>query len=155
MLIALPVLPLDASTIVSPGRSRPSRSARSIMYFAMRALTEPDGLRNSSLTHTSSTRTSGVLPIASRIVVLHASVSMTVMAHLVSARDLRTGTRDYRVVPVRRLGRVLPMGQLTPVPWSHAATLSGLASIHFLAASSSFMFSLAMYSATLFWSSLV
>ena len=38
MLIAFPVLPLLASTMVSPGRSSPSRSARSIMYLAMRAV---------------------------------------------------------------------------------------------------------------------
>src|SRR5215468_1158827 len=50
MLIAFPVLPLLASTMVSPGRSSPSRSARSIMYFAMRALIDPEGLRYSSLT---------------------------------------------------------------------------------------------------------
>src|SRR6266487_3508591 len=52
MLIAFPVLPLLASTMVSPGRSSPSRSARSIMYLAIRALIDPDGLRNSSLTQT-------------------------------------------------------------------------------------------------------
>src|SRR5579859_4478715 len=68
MLIALPVLPLLASTMVSPGRNSPSRSARSIMYLAIRALIDPDGLRNSSLTQIPSTMTSGVLPIASRIV---------------------------------------------------------------------------------------
>src|SRR6266567_3029122 len=68
MLIAFPVLPLLASTMVSPGRSSPSRSARSIMYLAMRALMDPEGLRYSSLAHIPSTMTSGVLPIASRIV---------------------------------------------------------------------------------------
>ncbi len=68
MLIAFPVLPLLASTMVSPGRSSPSRSARSIMYLAMRALIDPDGLRYSSLTHIPSTMTSGVSPIASKIV---------------------------------------------------------------------------------------
>src|SRR5580765_5757072 len=68
MLIAFPVLPLLASTMVSPGRSSPSRSARSIMYFAMRALIDPEGLRYSSLAHIPSTMTSGVSPIASKIV---------------------------------------------------------------------------------------
>ena len=68
MLIAFPVLPLLASTMVSPGRSSPSRSARSIMYLAMRALIDPEGLRYSSLTQIPSTMISGVLPIASRIV---------------------------------------------------------------------------------------
>src|SRR6266498_3554406 len=68
MLIAFPVLPLLASTMVSPGRSSPSRSARSIMYLAIRALMDPEGLRYSSLAHIPSTMTRGVLPIASRIV---------------------------------------------------------------------------------------
>jgi hypothetical protein len=68
MLIAFPVLPLLASTMMSPGRSSPSRSARSIMYLAMRALIDPDGFRYSSLTQIPSTMISGVLPIASRIV---------------------------------------------------------------------------------------
>src|SRR5437762_732441 len=68
MLIAFPVLPLLASTMVSPGRSSPSRSARSIMYLAMRALIDPEGLRYSSLTHIPSTMTRGVSPIASKIV---------------------------------------------------------------------------------------
>src|ERR1019366_5266845 len=67
MLIAFPVLPLLASTMVSPGRSSPSRSARSIMYLAMRALIDPEGFRYSSLTQIPSTMISGVLPIASRI----------------------------------------------------------------------------------------
>src|SRR5690349_18859225 len=71
MLIALPVLPLLASTIVSPGRSSPSRSARSIMYLAIRSFTDPDGLRYSSLTQIPSTCTSGVPPIASKIVLRH------------------------------------------------------------------------------------
>src|SRR6476619_7214365 len=67
MLIALPVLPLLASTMVSPGRSSPSRSARSIMYLAMRALIDPEGLRYSSLTQIPSAMISGVLPIGYRI----------------------------------------------------------------------------------------
>src|ERR1039457_809136 len=68
MLSAFPVLPLLASTIVSPGCSSPSRSARSIRYLATRALIDPDGLRNSSLAQIPSTSISGVSPIASRIV---------------------------------------------------------------------------------------
>src|ERR1044072_21161 len=64
MLIAFPVLPLLASTIVSPGRSSPSRSARSIMYVAIRALIDPDGLRNSSLTQRPFRRRRGEPPTA-------------------------------------------------------------------------------------------
>ena len=46
---ALPVLPLVASTMVSPSCSSPSPSARSIMYFAILALMDPDGFKYSSL----------------------------------------------------------------------------------------------------------
>jgi hypothetical protein len=46
---ALPVLPLVASTMVSPSESNPSLSAFSTMYLAMRAFMEPEGLRYSSL----------------------------------------------------------------------------------------------------------
>src|SRR5918999_819992 len=63
--MALPVLPLEASTIVSPGLRRPSLSAFSNMYLAMRAFIDPDGLRYSSLAHTPSKRTSGVFPMPS------------------------------------------------------------------------------------------
>src|SRR5689334_12530273 len=66
--MALPVLPLLDSTMVSPGRSKRSRSARSIMYLAIRSLTDPDGLRYSSLTQIPSTWTNGVPPIASKTV---------------------------------------------------------------------------------------
>ena len=75
MDIALPVLPLEASTIVSPGRSRSSASAFSIMYFAMRALIEPDGFRCSSLTQMPSIRIRGVLPIASRMLPVAAAAT--------------------------------------------------------------------------------
>src|SRR5262249_16267650 len=68
MLIAFPVLPLLASTMVSPGRSSPSRSARSIMYFAMRALIDPEGLRYSTFTHIPSTPPRGASPLAPRTV---------------------------------------------------------------------------------------
>src|SRR3546814_1424633 len=64
---ALPVLPLVASTIVSPGLSRPCCSAFSTMYQAMRALIEPEGFMNSSLANTPSISSSGVSPMASRI----------------------------------------------------------------------------------------
>jgi len=60
--------------IMSPGFRRPSRSAASIMYFAMRSLLLPMGFMNSSfakvstgrLSTTRRSRTSGVLPMASR-----------------------------------------------------------------------------------------
>jgi hypothetical protein len=68
MLNALPVLPLLASTMVSPGWSSPSRSARSTIQRAIRALMEPEGFRNSSLVQMPSISMRGVPPIASRIV---------------------------------------------------------------------------------------
>ncbi len=43
------MLPLVASTMVSPRLKRRSSSARSIMYFAILALIEPDGFKYSSL----------------------------------------------------------------------------------------------------------
>ncbi len=108
MLIALPVLPLEASTMVSPGRSSPSRSARAMMYSAIRALIDPEGLRYSSFTHTSSMRSSGVSPMASRIV----------------------------SPPLTRSSRRPAIGLSSLRHLSQASTLSGLASTHFLAASS-------------------
>ncbi len=70
-----PVLPLVGSTIVPPGRSRPSRSAATIISSAGRSLDEPPGLPvsifiASTLGICSSSlirfiRTRGVLPIRS------------------------------------------------------------------------------------------
>src|SRR3954452_13827421 len=70
-----PVLPPVYSTTVSPAESSPSRSAPSIIASAMRSFIEPLGFRYSSFTQSSapfdgthdSRRTSGVLPIASRM----------------------------------------------------------------------------------------
>src|SRR5215469_9670595 len=105
MLIAFPVLPLLASTMVSPGRSSPSRSARSIMYFAMRALIDPEGLRYSSLTQIPSTMTSGVSPIASRIVPLPSRAARAaepaLLVAFISAPSIagHWSTGPYRVDP--------------------------------------------------------
>ena len=74
----MPVLPEVGSTItVSPGRMRPSASSASIIATPMRSLTLASGLKNSSLSSRSApipssatrrgTRTSGVLPIVSRM----------------------------------------------------------------------------------------
>src|SRR5215471_13644784 len=70
----MPVLPDVGSTIVAPGLSRPFSSASSIMARAMRSLTLPPGLRDSTFASTSAepsgttrlSRTSGVLPMRSR-----------------------------------------------------------------------------------------
>jgi len=63
-----PVLPLVASTMVPPGFNCPLRSASSMIEMPMRSLTEPPGLKNSTLANTSGAtlrvtlcnRTSGV-----------------------------------------------------------------------------------------------
>ncbi len=68
----MPVLPEVGSRIVQPGVSRPSFSACSIMCRAGRSLTEPVGLRSSSLAQIRTSgagdsrgrRTRGVLPTA-------------------------------------------------------------------------------------------
>ena len=70
---AMPVFPDDGSTITCPGRSRSDFSASSIMYLAMRSLTEPNGfwfsslarMRTSGLGDSTETSTSGVLPMRS------------------------------------------------------------------------------------------
>src|SRR5512132_1941826 len=64
--------------MVSPGYSRPYASAFSIRYCAIRALIDPDGLRNSNFTHTPSTRISGVSPMLSRMVACHGATGRTV-----------------------------------------------------------------------------
>ena len=45
----MPVLPEVGSMMTEPGPSRPRASASSIMALAMRSLTEPAGLKPSSL----------------------------------------------------------------------------------------------------------
>jgi hypothetical protein len=69
----MPVLPAVPSTTVPPGKSRPLRSASSMMARAARSFTEPPGFMNSALPRISQpvsslkwfSRISGVLPIAS------------------------------------------------------------------------------------------
>ena len=70
---AIPVLPEVGSSTVWPGAIAPSASAASIIAFATRSLTEPVGLRPSSLAKMRTSgfgdrrgsSTSGVLPTAS------------------------------------------------------------------------------------------
>jgi hypothetical protein len=67
-----PVLPLVPSTIVPPGLSRPSRSARSMIGMPIRSLIDPPGLKNSAFAYTGVRmprvtrlrRMSGVQPIS-------------------------------------------------------------------------------------------
>ena len=80
----VPVLPEVGSTIVPPGRSRPSRSAASISATATRSLIDPPGLNVSSLATRRGRspapirdrRTSGVSPIVSRIESLRIGAAM-------------------------------------------------------------------------------
>mmetsp|Transcript_20420 Transcript_20420/g.53411 ORF Transcript_20420/g.53411 Transcript_20420/m.53411 type:complete len:200 (-) Transcript_20420:110-709(-) len=75
MAIAEPVLPLVAATTVPPGRSLPSASAHEMMWFAMRSLMEPLGLKNSALPKIltpglalrNDRSTRGVSPMSSRV----------------------------------------------------------------------------------------
>ena len=69
-----PVLPEVGSTIVPPGRSCPDASAAAIIRSAMRSLTEPPGLKYSTLASTCDpgmprvterSRSSGVFPTSS------------------------------------------------------------------------------------------
>jgi hypothetical protein len=70
-----PVLPPLYSTTAIPGRNSPRRSAPSIIPRAIRSLYDPVGLKYSSFTSTVAApsgttrrnRTTGVLPIASRV----------------------------------------------------------------------------------------
>ncbi len=74
---AMPVLPAVGSMIVPPFFRTPSRSARAIIPTPMRSLTDPPGLRNSSLAKIAASFglgmlinwTMGVLPIRSRTLV--------------------------------------------------------------------------------------
>jgi hypothetical protein len=76
MASPMPVLPDVPSMMVPPGFSRPVRSASSIIRTAMRSFSEFPGLKVSSLATTVASvtprvielmRTSGVLPIVSRM----------------------------------------------------------------------------------------
>src|SRR3954447_16057991 len=99
MASPVPVLPEVGSTMVPPGLSRPSRSAASMSATATRSLIEPPGLSASTFATSCgltpapkrARRTSGVPPIASRIVSL-----MSVWVGLVTAR------MALSVPPVRR-----------------------------------------------------
>ena len=74
---AMPVLPLVGSTMVLPGPIRPLASIASIIAMPMRSLTDPSGLKNSSLAVTTALglrrsvsrgrRMSGVSPMVSRM----------------------------------------------------------------------------------------
>src|ERR1700733_1364732 len=70
----MPVFPLVASITVGPGLSRPLRSASSITPRARRSLTEPNGLKASTLTNKFTSGgasllilTTGVFPTVSRM----------------------------------------------------------------------------------------
>ena len=63
MARAIPVFPLVASIIVSPGFNRPRSSASSKIHFTGLSLIEPPGFTDSSLAYNfSDSFTKGVLP---------------------------------------------------------------------------------------------
>src|SRR5881397_3139725 len=97
MASPMPVLPLVGSTIVSPGLRRPSRSAASIMLRAMRSLTLPAGLNDSTLPSSSADpawttrfkRTSGVPPTrSSTVFAIFLSFFMALLDHVPFATTL-------------------------------------------------------------------
>src|SRR5512132_3180044 len=100
--------------MVSPGYSRPYASAFSIRYCAIRALIDPDGLRNSNFTHTPSTRISGVSPMLSRMVACHGSTGRTVdpveLSRIVMANSELEASSNRTPARVRR-----PSGEWRPI----------------------------------------
>ncbi len=83
MASPIPVLPLVASMTVWPGFRVPSFSACSMTPSARRSLTEPIGLKDSIFTYrlmpsgaSLFSRTTGVLPIVSRIFSYIADISI-------------------------------------------------------------------------------
>ena len=108
-----PVLPPVYSTTVVPGATRPSRSAPSIIASAIRSFIEPVGFTYSSFTQSSApfsgasagprSRTSGVFPIAARMVAaLALSFAFSFSFALVLAWRFATGIAcgRYRVTPI-------------------------------------------------------
>src|SRR3954453_7738480 len=91
MASPVPVLPDVGSTIVPPGSRRPERSAASMRATATRSLIDPPGLSASTLATSCGVspaprrerRTSGVLPMASRIEPLMSTVGPAVMALMI------------------------------------------------------------------------
>ncbi len=75
----MPVFPEVPSTMVPPGLRRPSASASSTIFKAMRSLTEFPGLKNSTLANTKASISevillsliSGVFPIAPKILSMY------------------------------------------------------------------------------------
>src|SRR6185437_3721033 len=92
-----PVLPEVGSTIVPPGLSFPSRSACSIIARPIRSLTDPPGLRYSSLARIRacpggerrSSRTMGVPPTSSRTVGYSRGIAGSLEQHLGDRDGLR------------------------------------------------------------------
>src|SRR5262245_55032236 len=120
MASPMPVLPEVPSMIVPPGLSTPARSASSIMRTAMRSLIELPGLNVSSFARTVARtsplvivliRTSGVSPIASRIV---SQIFATVLVYLLvhAAIDRRPRRRPLRWKQAQADRRIRWSGQL-------------------------------------------
>src|SRR5688572_30559856 len=99
-----PVLPLVGSTIVPPGLSSPRRSASSIITRPMRSLTDPPGLRCSSLPRivgrrpllSLESRTSGVLPTRPRTFSAIFTAATLALPRLGARHDLALREADGR-----------------------------------------------------------
>src|SRR5262249_39588367 len=102
---AIPVLPdVDSMIVLRPGSIRPSASAASIIATPIRSLTEPPGLKASSLPITSASRPSpsranrsiGVLPTSSDRLAGIPPLITTIGRTIAAARDTprRPGASD-------------------------------------------------------------
>src|SRR6185436_3235208 len=105
MASAIPVLPLVGSRMVSPGDRRPAASAARIIHTAGRSLTEPVGLRSSSLAHNRTSADGESRGNPTRGVFPHASSRLSYLAMLAAlVGAARDGGQDRHRVTVVHLG---------------------------------------------------
>src|SRR5581483_9815301 len=121
----VPVLPDVGSTIVPPGLRRPSRSAASISASATRSLIEPPGLSASTFARSCGRRpapsrlslTSGVRPIASRIVSLMSAVVVWLSALMGGSWQICGTVRlDSKISPVIDVTHEFPSATRARMP---------------------------------------
>src|SRR6266480_3739513 len=129
-----PVLPPVYSTTVSPGETRPSRSAPLIIARAIRSFIDPVGFAYSSFSHSSApfagaqrrNRTRGVWPIASRIVSTTPPILHELRAHgqvpLVEPDDAREALPRCAAFPVAER---LPLSRFPARPGRRAGVAGG------------------------------
>src|SRR3990172_2227344 len=122
----IPVLPEVGSTTVSPGFSRPSRSASSIMARAMRSLTLPPGFTDSSFPRTMAhpdltsrrSGTSGVSPMSSSALDTNRAMLMSPQAWVRACPVARLPARPIAAPPSPRGSDLVgdPLFGLRPDP---------------------------------------